>query len=58
MVKQPVYIQLNKRHMIRNSRTISKTRISISKMLRAKMEKISRIRTRNKWNKKRVRKKR
>jgi len=58
MVKQPVFIQLSKRRMIKSSRTISKTRISISKMQMAKMIRIIRIRTRMRWIKKRVRKKR
>jgi hypothetical protein len=58
MAKQPVFIQLSKRRMIKSSRTISKTRISISKMQMAKMTRIIRIRTRMRWIKKRVRKKR
>jgi hypothetical protein len=58
MVKQPVFIQLSRRRMIRSSRTISKIRISISKMQMAKMIRIIRIRTRMRWIKKRVRKKR
>ena len=58
MVKQPVFIQLSRKPMIRSSRTISKTRISISKMQMAKMIRIIRIRTRMRWIRKRVRKKR